>query len=329
MITSSYTDRKTGLVIFGGVQIALGVLCLLLTAMTLFALAFINSEAYKQQAAAAYGGAYDPVTGIVGGVVVYLMLAAWFICMGVGSIKARRWARALILMFSWLWLLVGVASMIFMIISWPSMQEMMQAQTPQQSAAVSGMVALFVFGLMAVIYVVLPGSMIIFYGREDVKLTCEARDKQVRWTDKCPLPVLVLCKAFVLAILGLMLCGPIYNWASISLGVMLTGFWGGVGTLLTLAVLGYATLRLYQLDMRGWWTALVYQVYVSFSAALYFFRHDMKEMYQELGMAEMMPPGTESFYASMGTGIGWISLAMLPLLVGYMVYIKKHFQPLR
>lgn len=328
-MTTNYTDRKTGLVIFGGVQIVLGVLCLLLTALTLFVLTFMSSDAYKQQAAAAYGGAYDPVSGIIVSVVMYLVLAAWFICMGIGSIKARRWSRALILMFSWLWLVVGVTSMIFMTFFWPSMQEMMQAQSPEQAPEVAGMVALFVFGLMAVIYVVLPGSMIIFYGRQDVKLTCEARDMQVRWTDKCPLPVLVLCKAFVLAILGLMLCGPIYNWASISLGVMLTGFWGGVGTLLTLAVLGYATFRLYQLDMRGWWTALVYQVYVSISAALYFFRHDMMEMYQELGMAEMMPPGTESFYVSMGTGIAWTSLAMLPLLVGYMVYIKKHFQPLR
>ena len=43
-----------------------------------------------------------------------------------------------------------------------------------------------------VIYVIIPGALVLFYRSPHVKATCEARDPVVRWTDACPLPVLAV-----------------------------------------------------------------------------------------------------------------------------------------
>src|ERR1035438_9907333 len=39
---------------------------------------------------------------------IYGCMAVALIWLGIGSIKARRWARALLLIFSWSWLVMGV-----------------------------------------------------------------------------------------------------------------------------------------------------------------------------------------------------------------------------
>ena len=62
------------------------------------------------QAAAAAKATPTPVgvASILPVIAVYGGLAAVLICLGIGSIQARRWARALLLIFSWSWLLLGI-----------------------------------------------------------------------------------------------------------------------------------------------------------------------------------------------------------------------------
>jgi CHASE2 domain-containing sensor protein len=45
---------------------------------------------------------------ILPALIVYVALAAAFVWLGIGSIRCRRWARALILILAWAWLCVGV-----------------------------------------------------------------------------------------------------------------------------------------------------------------------------------------------------------------------------
>src|SRR4051794_12199788 len=51
----------------------------------------------------------------------YIVLGACFAALGIGSIMAKRWARALILVVSWMWLIVGVVSLVVLIALLPKM----------------------------------------------------------------------------------------------------------------------------------------------------------------------------------------------------------------
>src|SRR5208337_5369886 len=48
------------------------------------------------------------------GIAVYGLLAVALVWLGIGSILARRWARALLLIFSWSWLIMGLFVSVFM-----------------------------------------------------------------------------------------------------------------------------------------------------------------------------------------------------------------------
>ena len=93
---SDFKDRKVGLVVFGILQIILGGLCALL--VPLMILGMIASRTFEDVSAAGMSARM-----MVPGVLFYVIVAVWFIWMGIGSIKARRWARALVLVTSWLY----------------------------------------------------------------------------------------------------------------------------------------------------------------------------------------------------------------------------------
>ena len=62
---------------------------------------------------------------MIPGILFYTLLAVWFIWVGIGSIKARRWARALILISSWLWLICGVSGFVIILLLLPNMYDQM------------------------------------------------------------------------------------------------------------------------------------------------------------------------------------------------------------
>src|SRR5882757_285048 len=95
----AYKDRSSGLVIFGILTLLLGCLAGLFVPLMLFG-----------QMMAAKAPNAPPVNHatMLPGVAVYVLLAVALIWLGIGSIKARRWARALLLIFSWSWLIMGV-----------------------------------------------------------------------------------------------------------------------------------------------------------------------------------------------------------------------------
>ena len=98
-----YKDRKTGLAVFGAIQIAMGALCALFVPLMIMGMLV---AAVKDK------GADEALSmrAMIPGLLVYVLLAIWFIWMGIGSILARRWARALCLVASWLWLISGITS---------------------------------------------------------------------------------------------------------------------------------------------------------------------------------------------------------------------------
>src|ERR1035438_2743222 len=94
-----YKDRSTGLIIFGILTLLLGCLVGLFVPLMLFG-----------QMMAAKAPNAPPVNhaAMLPGIAIYGLLAVTLVWLGIGSIKKRRWVRALLLIFSWSWLIMGI-----------------------------------------------------------------------------------------------------------------------------------------------------------------------------------------------------------------------------
>jgi hypothetical protein len=185
-----FRDKKVRLVVLGILQIIFGAFCFLM--VPLMVLGMIASAVAGKDTGAAVS-----YKMMIPGILFYLLLAVWFIWMGIGSVKALRWARALILISSWLWLICGVCGFVFVLVMIPNMYDQMSLQDDIPAEMVVVMQYMMI-AFMAVIYVIIPGIFVLFYKGKHVKATCEYRDPKIRWTDKCPLPVLGV--SFVCAI---------------------------------------------------------------------------------------------------------------------------------
>jgi hypothetical protein len=264
------------------------------------------------------------------GMAVYGLLAVALIWLGIGSIQKRRWARALLLIFSWSWLIMGICMTAVMpfVMSKAFANLPPNAKTGQPAmppGAITGMVigmTLFFF----VAFVLVPALWIFFYGSRHVKATCEARDPVTRWTDACPLPVLALCLWTWLAV-PMMLVMPLTGLAVMPcFGVFVSGLTGSLFCLVIAAVWGWAGWWLYRLDARGWWLIFVAMVLFTVSALLTYAHHDISELYQLQGLPQAQIDQIQKMGLFTGNRMGWFTvLCSLPFL-GYLLFIKKYLR---
>jgi hypothetical protein len=262
------------------------------------------------------------------GMAVYGMLAVALIWLGIGSIQARRWARALLLIFSWSWLGIGVFTTVILGFVMPKvLANLPPNATTGQPALPAGaivgvmIVMVLVFG---VLFVILPAVWTFFYRSPHVKATCEARDPVTRWTDACPLPVLGLCLWLSFAV-PMMLLMPIAAHGTMPFfGMFLTGLPGSVFCVFIAVVWGYAAWLLYRLDVRGWWLILIALTVFMVSSVLTYARHDIVEMYQLMGYPEAQIEQIKQTGLLEGNRMSWfMGLSVLPFL-GYLLFIKKY-----
>ncbi|MDP2325565.1 MAG: hypothetical protein Q8N51_16270 [Gammaproteobacteria bacterium] len=259
------------------------------------------------------------------GMAIYGAIAAWFITMGVGSILARRWARALILVSAWIWLACGISGIVFMSLFMGDMFDSMAAsgQTPPGFAQAIK-VTMVVFS--AVFYVALPGSLVLFYRGEEVKATCEYRNPAPSWTDACPLPVLAHVLLFVTLALSMLLMGG-YNWAVPFFGVILSGPAGAAAAIAIAALSAGLAWGACKLKPAALWGSAVLIVAWGASTLVTFARTDLMEFYEKMGMPpqqlDMMRPLIES------GGLKMTMLIAIPLwmfaLLALMAYTKRYY----
>jgi hypothetical protein len=316
----AYKDRSTGLTIFGVMTLLLGCLAGLFTLLMFVSLL---------KARTAGSPPVNPagilmILGIYGGLTVALI---W---LGIGSIQARRWARALLLIFSWSWLVMGV----FVTAVMPFFMGKTFANLPPnaktgQPAMPPGVITAVIVGMtifFLVFMVLVPALWIYFYGSRHVKATCEARDPVTRWTEACPLPVLGFCLWTWLAV-PMMLLMPLAGHAVMPcFGTFITGLPAGLFCVVVAAVWGVAGWWLYRLDARGWWLILGGMTVFMVSALLTYANHDIIEMYQLQGLPAAQIEQIQKMGLFTGNRMSWFTvLCTLPFL-GYLVFIKKYLR---
>jgi hypothetical protein len=321
--STEFKDRKGGLVVFGVLTLLIGGLCALMS-LGMVALVFHPSTM-------ANGAPPPNPQAMALAVVEFVALAAILIWLGIGSMLARRWARALLLILSWSWLLVGLIALGVMAFTFPRVMEAAgsaaPAGQPALPASAQSVIVAVTMIMMSVIYVILPVVWVLFYKSKNVKETCEALDPVERWTDRCPLPVIAVS-------LWLGLCAPMMLVAALAykgvvpfFGMFLVGPLGsalyvGIGLLW-----GYSAWALYKLDRRGWWIIFVSMALFGVSACLTYSRHDVSELYTLMGFPEAQIAQIEKFGMFKGQAMAWMTLAGVVPFLGYLFYVRKFFPP--
>jgi hypothetical protein len=316
----AYKDRSTGLTVFGILTIIMGCLAGLFTI-----LAPINQIVVARNTQTPMNTA-----AILPVFATYGILAVALIWLGIGSIQARRWARALLLIFSWSWLLLGILMLFMMGFFLPTVFKNLPAAGASgepampPGALVMGMVIMFLF--MGFFFIVLPTVWIFFYGSKHVKATCEARDTVIRWTDGCPLPVLALCLWMLFGVPMLLLMPVTGHSVMPFFGTFLTGFPCTAFCLIFAAIWSYAAWLLYRLKPQGWWLILIAMIVFMASSLLTFARHDMLELYRLQGYPQAQIEQIQKIGLLEGNRVLWLSaLFMLPFL-GYLLFVKRYFR---
>ncbi len=314
---STYRDRSTGLTIFGVIQIIAGGLCALIVPMAL--LGFVLSKKV--------GGMSVPIASQVIGIAEYLIVAIILIVLGIGSIQAKRWAYALTLILSYVWLIGGILGTIAITAILPVTMRAAMHQAPGGNKPPTAFMAVFLtiaVVFLAAFMIVLPIIFLSFYRNQDVWETCRHRDPVERWTDRVPLPVLAASLLFFSGA-----CMSLFS----ALGARLFPFFGtyltgapAFGLLIFVAAVGfYLAWAFYRVQFAGWCTAVVLRSLLVVSAIVTTLRNDLMTAYVKLGMSSDQLRIMNSSPLTHSKTFVWFGLSYSLVFLSYLIWLKKYF----
>jgi hypothetical protein len=315
-----HPDQGMRLVLVGAVMVLIGCLFGLMTLLLASLPLLVPPGAVPQ------GQAMSPQS-LIPAMVFYLAFAVGFIALGGGLIFGRRWAWKLTVVLSWMWLLIGVIALGgFMLVVAPEMlPAMAQGNVPREVVMIMQVFMGLVVGCM---YVVLPGGCLALLHHESVWVTCLRRDPKVRWTDRCPMPVLALSIILVFWIASFAQLVA-YRCVVPVFGVLISGAKGAV--VIALSVLALASLAwgTYRLQMAAWWGTLLLVAVGIASGVFTFSRIDLMEMYEKMGMpADTLDQMRKMHIGELMSQWGpWTMLAAGALGLGYLLYVRRYFLP--
>jgi hypothetical protein len=313
-----YEDRGTGLVIFGVIQIILGLLAGLMVPFAALG-AFVSHFAP--------GSTMRPGQ-ILSAMATYVALAALLLTLGIGSVQMKRWARALSLVISWYWMITGVLITILLTAALPvAMRGVLQAEhnVQAQSAGIMAVILTIIIVLAAIFLVVVPIVFVVFYSRSDVAETCRRHDPVERWTDRIPLPVLGASVVFASQALYLFSAGataPLFPF----FGHYLTGLTGFICFFVLAAVDGFLAFTFLRVKPAAWWIAVLIAPIRLGSMSITFARADLMRAYSRMGWSDEQIQMLNSSPFVRSHVILWWSLVSGMLFFAYVLWLKRYFK---
>jgi len=314
-----YVDRSTGLVLFGIVQILFGAFALLMIPLTLLGFAMSRRTT----------GVTVPPGSFFLGALNYAAVAAVLIAFGIGSITVRRWARALTLAGSWIWLIAGFLITILVTALMPAgfsqgLRKAME-RNPNAASLPAGAIAVILtvmIVVMAVFLVGVPLAFVLFYRSKGVAETVRHKDPVERWTERIPIPVLAASMIFAGAgayYLGMSFTTPLVPF----FGRYLTGIIGAAACLVFAGIDGFIAVALARLHIAGWWVAVLVEVTKIVSAAITFGRGNLLQAYSRMGLrySQLQMVGNSPFYR---VGL-YVSLFVMLIFLGFLLWIRRYF----
>jgi hypothetical protein len=310
-----FKDRKGGLIAFGIVAIIFGVGCFALAGLMVVSLLAVS---------AASGVGPDWHT-IVPAFLMYGVLAVAFTWLGIGSIRARRWARNLILILTCCWLVIGLAGTAATVTVLPTMLANTAPDGNPLPPAAQLTVLIVSAVFMIIFFIVVPSVFVLFYRSPHVKATCEAYDPKPGWTDACPLPVLALSLLLALGALVMLVAPITMNGVMMFMGTLVSGLPGSMMYLVLGALWLYAGWNVYKVRSAGWWVAMVSYLLFSFSWIYTSLNIDVTEMYARMGYPNEQLEAMRQINLWAGNSFAlWLTYFYLPFFV-LLVYVKRFF----
>jgi len=307
-------DRTAGLVIFGIIEILIGALVALF--IPLVVVVTLVAETV-------HGAGTDPdLKTLLASLLMYGVIAAVFISIGIGSIRARKWARAVMLSLSWLWLITGAVSMVVLWFVMPRLWDMVGLSgMADDSLRLVVLTTNLFFGF---IYVLLPLAFVSFYRSEHVAATCRARDPRPSWVDDCPQGLVNLVMVYGLIAVSILMM-PAYNFMFPCFGTILHGWLGAVAWLVVLLLLVYLIRATLWRQSRSWDLAMGLSLVIAVSsmvtAAVVPYAAWIGRMALPAEQGEMVltlwNPGTVTMVIL--TFVFWATW------LGYLVYVRRFF----
>jgi hypothetical protein len=314
--TADFKDRHGGLIGFGILVIIIGCVCAL----------FVPLMILGQTMSARATGTSSNLRTMLPAIMMYAVLAVVFIWLGIGSTMARRWARALLLILAWAWLVTGVVTVFAMAVFLPKVFAHMPSGGQPMPAGALVVALIVALGFTSVMFVILPGLLVLFYCSPHVKATCESRDPVTRWTDTCPLPVLAVSLFLGYGAVWMAVMLFFYHGVMPFFGYLLSGLPGAILILALVALWVYCARATYHLKIAGWWTVLIAFGVVIASALLTFARVDLMDMYRLMGYPEQQIEQLQRFSFFTGRNmLFFTSICSLPFL-GFLLYVKRYFR---
>ncbi|PTX97951.1 hypothetical protein [Opitutus sp. ER46] len=315
-VPAPYQDRKTALIVFGVFEL---LLALLLAAITL--LSVVTLLAVRAKSAGGPTVALWSVLVLAGMAVA----AAW---LGIGTILARRWARALNLCLGWIWLVCGLLGSLSLVWILPEFDRSMRLTAAQSGQHLTeGMMLAMkssMIGMVLVMYVVIPSALVLFFRAENVRRTCEARDPVRRWTDACPLRVLGLVLLFGVGTLSVALLSPLYGRALPVFGHVLSGTPAILVLLAFAALSAWIACGLYRLKRSAYFTALGVVLLGGLNTFISFYGSNLIAYYEKLGLGRDELRAIESSAAS-SAAVAWLGAFGCFVLLCYLAWLHPVF----
>lgn len=308
-------DRTVGLVVFGAVSVLIGLFCALLVPLMFLSAAL--SESVSE------GGIN--LRSAWSGSAIYGLMAVAFVWLGIGSIRARRWACELLLSFSWIWLLTGICSLIVAVVVVPAVVVRLGGESalPPEMAV---LVMAVTFGVIAVLYVVLPGLFVLFYRSPGVAATCRARHPNPQWIDRIPRGLLTLMVVWVLLAASALLM-PAYDFFFPFFGLVLTGAAGALLWAIVLAVCAALALGTGRRAPWAWWGGVALTIAATLSSTLTLLRFDIREIMALMALPEGQVAMIESLPKLDGSIPVLASLVVWGTFLAYLLTLRRYFFP--
>ncbi len=242
-ISTSYQDRSLALFLIGVPALLIGIVAAVYGPIEFYPLYMFSEGGRLHYEGFGFGSFM--FGNIAVQIVGYYLLALIFIPLGYGHLLRRRWVRKYALGLLWFWLVVGAPIALLFVMMLFSVKEYPPA------------LAWSILAISALSYPTLPGILIAFYRREDVRLTLEVRDPRETWWDRTPLPISVLILLFSFFIVFLhipLLFRGIFPFFG-QFFINLDGMFFIDAALLSLVVLLLGVLKR---KRWAWWGSLIY-----------------------------------------------------------------------
>jgi hypothetical protein len=310
---------RTGLIVFGVLEILVGVLIGVMAAT----LAGIALGAFRDLPDLMGSGGTSATLGT--GALVYGALAAVMVAIGIGSLLLRRWVRPLVLYIATLWLLCGV--LILLILGGIAASSGLLSGAPDADEPPLGLsltpIGLGLFAcVIVVLYVAIPAAMLLFHRSRGLREALERLDPKTRWTDRCPPPVLSLSLSLAISAAG---CLPFIRGPLPLFGATLAGPAAAVVVGLAAIALAVLAVLTYRLAPSGWWGSLAMVVIVTLISVDVSFRVDLTRAAEDAFAGAGAPPPTPETAATAAWLLGAGSLLFGVVCLVAVLRLRRYF----